>query len=172
MGVTEHLVSRMSCHFFHQTGSFQTAQGACHRGHEESGLLAQPSDGENRPARKDVMKRGTLNADPERLFLLQICTDLLHLSMKFQWDDPKSRSNLEKHGIDFEAALKLWVGPNRVEIHAPYPLENRRPLIGRIDQKIWTAIYTLRGDEVRIISVRRARRKEVRLYEGDEVGQE
>jgi uncharacterized DUF497 family protein len=92
--------------------------------------------------------------------------------MKFQWDERKSQSNLEKHGINFEAASKLWVDPNRVEIQAPYPLENRRALIGRVGKRLWTAIFTLRGDEVRIISVRRARRKETRFYEGENNGQE
>jgi uncharacterized DUF497 family protein len=60
--------------------------------------------------------------------------------------------------------------PNRVEILAPYPLENRRVLIGRIGKKLWTAIYTLRADEVRIISFRRARKKETRLYEEQNIG--
>jgi hypothetical protein len=90
--------------------------------------------------------------------------------MKFQWDDLKSQSNLEKHGIDFKAASELWVDPNRVEIQAPYPLENRHVLIGRIGKKLWAAIYTLRADEVRIISVRRARKKETRLYEEQNIG--
>jgi hypothetical protein len=90
--------------------------------------------------------------------------------MKFQWDHPKSQSNLEKHGIDFEAASELWVDPNRVEIQAPYPFENRHVLIGRIGKKLWTAIYTLRADEVRIISFRRARKKETRLYEEQNIG--
>jgi uncharacterized DUF497 family protein len=92
--------------------------------------------------------------------------------MKFQWDDRKSQSNLEKHGIDFEAASELWSDPNRVEIQAPFPLENRDIMIGKIGKKVWTAIFTLRGDEVRIISVRRARKKETRLYEGKELSQE
>jgi uncharacterized DUF497 family protein len=92
--------------------------------------------------------------------------------MKFQWDEQKSQSNLEKHGIDFEAASELWVDPSRIEIQAPYPLENRRVLIGRIGKKLWTAIFTLREDEVRIISARRARRKEIRLYGGENTGQE
>ena len=92
--------------------------------------------------------------------------------MNFQWDEQKNQSNLKKHGINFEAGSELWNDPNRVEIQAPYPLENRRVLIGRTGKKIWTAIFTLRKDEVRIISVRRARRKETQLYEGENIGQE
>jgi hypothetical protein len=92
--------------------------------------------------------------------------------MKFQWDDRKSQSNLKKHGIDFAQASELWDDPNRVEIQAPHPLENRHVLIGRIGKKLWTAIFTLRDDEVRIISVRRARKKETGLYEREDIGQE
>lgn len=92
--------------------------------------------------------------------------------MKFQWDDRKSQVNLEKHGIDFKAASGLWGDPNRVEIQAPYPLESRRVLIGRIGKKLWTSVFTLRGSEVRIISVRRARKKEAQLYEEQDNGQE
>ncbi len=43
-------------------------------------------------------------------------------------------------------------------------------MIGTIEGIIWTAIYTLRGDVIRIISVRRARKKEVSLYEKEVSG--
>lgn len=85
--------------------------------------------------------------------------------MKFEWDSDKSTSNLEKHGIDFETAKRLWLDEERVEIHAPYPVEDRLILISKLDHKIWTAVYTIRGNAVRIISVRRARKKEVYFYE-------
>ncbi len=84
--------------------------------------------------------------------------------MKFEWDDEKSRSNEIKHGIDFNTAKHLWNDSNRVEIHTPYPLENRSILIGKTDKKLWTAIFTRRGNVIRIISVRRARKKEAKLY--------
>lgn len=86
--------------------------------------------------------------------------------MPFEWDSKKSIANQAKHGIDFETAKLLWCDENRVEIHASHPMEDRWILIGKIDGKLWTAIYTLRGDAVRIISVRRSREKEVDLYEG------
>jgi hypothetical protein len=38
-------------------------------------------------------------------------------------------------------------------------------VIGKIDQKVWTAIITQRGENIRIISVRRAHPKEERIYE-------
>ncbi|MDP2992230.1 MAG: BrnT family toxin [Deltaproteobacteria bacterium] len=37
-------------------------------------------------------------------------------------------------------------------------------LIGTIDKKLWTAVFTRRSDSIRIISVRRTRKKEAELY--------
>ena len=85
--------------------------------------------------------------------------------MPFEWDPQKSIANKEKHGIDFETAKRLWSDENRVEIHASHPVEDRWILIGKKDDKLWTAIYTLRGNAIRIISVRRSREKEVDLYD-------
>jgi hypothetical protein len=90
--------------------------------------------------------------------------------MKFEWDGDKSRSDLEKHGIDFVTAKTLWLDDNRVEIWAPYPLEDRRIITAKYQGKLWTAIYTVRDDAIRIISVRRARKKEIKLYEEEKNG--
>ena len=84
--------------------------------------------------------------------------------MTFEWDNEKSRSNQAKHGIDFDAAMALWNDSNRVEIQSSYPLESRSILIGKLDKKLWTAIFTRRGSVLRIISVRRARKQEANLY--------
>ncbi len=85
--------------------------------------------------------------------------------MEFEWDSQKSLTNQEKHGIDFETAKSLWTDEGRVQIEMSFPDEKRWALIGKIGIKAYTAIYTVRGDTVRLISVRRARTKEVRLYE-------
>ena len=84
--------------------------------------------------------------------------------MKFEWDEKKSLTNKTKHGIDFDTAKNLWKDSNRVEIQTSYPLENRSILIGKIDKKLWTAIFTRRSNSIRIISVRRSRKKEEMLY--------
>jgi uncharacterized DUF497 family protein len=91
--------------------------------------------------------------------------------MKFEWDDDKSQSNRLKHGIDFEEAKHLWLDENRIQIRAPHPVENRGILISKYKGKLWTAIFTMRGDATRIISVRRARRKEAKLYEKETTGE-
>jgi uncharacterized protein len=85
--------------------------------------------------------------------------------MSFEWDPGKSKANKEKHGIDFETAEILWSDDNRVEIHVSYPVEDRWILIGQKDNKLWTAIFTVRGNAIRIISVRRSRKKEADFYE-------
>lgn len=90
--------------------------------------------------------------------------------MDFEWDEKKSWSNKTKHGIDFETATDLWRDSNRVEIGTPYPLENRSILIGKIGKKLWTTIFTRRDNAIRIISVRRARKKEAKLYGQKEIG--
>jgi uncharacterized DUF497 family protein len=96
---------------------------------------------------------------------------MYNIHMKFEWDPVKSQSSQRKHGIDFETVKTLWLDENRVEIYAPYPVEDRMVLIAKHLDKIWTAIYTPRQDAIRIISVRRAREKEVDLYEEKVPGQ-
>ena len=90
--------------------------------------------------------------------------------MRFAWDGQKSLTNREKHGIDFETAKSLWLDERRVEIEVTFPDEKRWALIAKVQGKTWTAIYTLRDEAVRLISVRRARTKEVRLYEEKTAG--
>ncbi|MBU1398658.1 MAG: toxin [Desulfobacteraceae bacterium A6] len=85
--------------------------------------------------------------------------------MPFEWDPEKSIANKEKHGIDFDTAKIIWSDENRIEIHVSYPMEDRWIMIGKTDDKLWTAVFTLRGNLIRIISVRRSRKKEVDLYE-------
>jgi hypothetical protein len=90
--------------------------------------------------------------------------------MKFEWDEDKSRINKAKHGIDFETARNLWLNENRIEIHAPHPLEDRMIIVGKYQDKLWSAVYTMRDDAIRIISVRRARKREESLYEKESIG--
>ena len=83
----------------------------------------------------------------------------------FEYDPYKSQSNLAKHGIDFETAKALWEDVYRVELQARFAPETRFLVIGKIDSKFWSAIITYRGQNIRIISVRRSRKEEKSLYE-------
>ncbi len=82
----------------------------------------------------------------------------------FIFDQQKSELNLQKHGIDFYDAQKLWEVPSFVLI-SKYIEEPRCLLIGIVFQKYWAAVFTERNSSIRIISVRRARKNERDLYE-------
>lgn len=86
--------------------------------------------------------------------------------MGFEFDPQKSDRNLANHGIDFVEAQQLWNDSNLLEIPARTEDEPRFIVIGQINAKHWSAVITYRGDDVRIISVRRSREEEVILYEG------
>jgi uncharacterized DUF497 family protein len=83
----------------------------------------------------------------------------------FEFDRDKSQVNLLKHGIDFARAQLLWDDPNLIEVQARSDDEPRSLVVAQLDGKMWSAVITVRGDSVRIISVRRARPAEVALYE-------
>ncbi|WP_027159480.1 BrnT family toxin [Methylobacter luteus] len=83
----------------------------------------------------------------------------------FEFDENKSRSNFEKHGIDFVGAQQLWDDPDLLEIPAKTVDEPRALIIGMIAGKHWSGVITYRDGNIRIISVRRARQEEVDLYE-------
>jgi hypothetical protein len=85
--------------------------------------------------------------------------------MDFEFDPNKSATNLKKHGIDFLEAQALWEDVDRLLVPARTQGEARYMLIGKIGQKHWSAIFTYRGEVIRIISVRRARKEEVDVYE-------
>lgn len=83
----------------------------------------------------------------------------------FEFDVNKSSRNLEKHGIDFEMAQQLWDDVDYVEISARTTDEPRFLIIGKIANMHWSAVITYRNDSIRIISVRRSRELEVKIYE-------
>jgi len=85
--------------------------------------------------------------------------------MEFEFDERKSNSNLNKHGIDFEQAQLLWDDPEVIEVQAKSEDEPRSLIIGKIKDRLWSAVVTYRDSKVRIISVRSARKSEVILYE-------
>lgn len=91
--------------------------------------------------------------------------------MRFEYDPVKSVANLDKHGIDFEAAKSLWKDDNALQIkaHDGPDGEQRWLIIGRIGDRLWSAAVTYRADATRIISVRRARKDEEQLHDDQEL---
>jgi uncharacterized protein len=89
--------------------------------------------------------------------------------MGFEYDPKKSAENKRKHGVDFEEAQVLWLDPELLEIPARVSDEPRWMVIGKMNEKSWSAVITRRGDHVRIISVRRSRDEEIEIYESQDI---
>jgi uncharacterized DUF497 family protein len=89
--------------------------------------------------------------------------------MGFEYDPGKSIANKRKHGIDFEEARMLWADPGLLEIPARTTDELRWLLIGKIGERHWSAVITRRGEDIRLISVRRSRNEEVAIYESEDI---
>lgn len=86
--------------------------------------------------------------------------------MIIEYDETKSSINKLKHGIDFKEAQELWKDPYSFELPSLQSEDEKRFLVlGQINSKNYTAIITYRDLNIRIISVRRSREKETKLYE-------
>ena len=83
----------------------------------------------------------------------------------FEYDPNKSMTNFDKHGIDFDEAQNLWEDESKIIFPANVEGEERYLMVATYKGKHWTAVYTPRGDSIRIISVRRSRTKEISCYE-------
>ena len=86
--------------------------------------------------------------------------------MRYSWDDEKNRSNLQRHGITFEDAVRIFEGPTVEKVDDRFDYgEIRVYAIGLVNGLEITVIYTDRSnDERRIISAWRAEPHERRYY--------
>ncbi|MDQ3753461.1 MAG: BrnT family toxin [Acidobacteriota bacterium] len=88
--------------------------------------------------------------------------------MKFEWDDEKAVSNLERHGVSFGEATEVFYDPNALEGYDAFHStdEQRFFIIGLSSRRLLFVVYAERtGDVVRIISARKAVQKEQDEYE-------
>ncbi len=85
--------------------------------------------------------------------------------MIFTYDKNKSAANREKHGVDFESAQEIWQQQHLVLEGRDVQGEQRYLAIGPIGKRLYSAIFAMRHNSIRIISCRRARKSEERLYE-------
>ena len=83
----------------------------------------------------------------------------------FEWDPQKRRSNVVKHGIDFARALLVFSDPLAVIFESrSHESETRQLIVGQVDGRLVTVVFTLREGRIRIVSARRARKSERRRY--------
>jgi uncharacterized protein len=91
--------------------------------------------------------------------------------IRFTWDEQKNISNIKKHGISFIEAAKIYFDPERLEIydrkHSTLD-EERWNIIGNTEMKIlFVVIFKPTENLIRIISARRATKKEQEAYYGN-----
>lgn len=87
--------------------------------------------------------------------------------MNYQWDDHKASINLTKHGIDFADAVTVFSDDFAITVEDDLPNEERFVTVG-VDAlgRILVVVYTWREESIRIISARKATRRERKQYEG------
>jgi uncharacterized DUF497 family protein len=83
----------------------------------------------------------------------------------FAWDEAKRRANLKNHGIDFVDAEKIFSGVTLTAEDTREAYGERRFLtLGLLQDQVVSVTHTERGDDVRIISIRKATKHEARYY--------
>lgn len=85
--------------------------------------------------------------------------------MEYEYDEAKSLKNLNERGIDFEFASRIFDGDYIEQQDRRYEHGERRCVaIGRIDRSVFFVVYACRVGCRRIISARRANRRERDVY--------
>jgi uncharacterized DUF497 family protein len=89
------------------------------------------------------------------------------MGLNFEWSGQKATSNLKKHGVSFEEAATAFGDLFSLTIADPDHSddEDRFVLIGRsFKNRFVVVVHTERGDNIRIISARRATKNEIAKY--------
>lgn len=86
--------------------------------------------------------------------------------MRFEWDEAKNKANLKKHGLSFEDAQLVFSGPilTREDARRDYG-EQRFNALGTLARRVVYVAYTIRGESIRVISMRKANGREKRIYQ-------
>ncbi len=87
--------------------------------------------------------------------------------MRFEWDRKKNEANQQKHGISFDEAKELFTSDDCLEIYDEEHSVDKDRFIatGAIRVCVVVVVFTEREDDlIRILSARRATKKESDLY--------
>ncbi len=89
------------------------------------------------------------------------------MSVEFEWDAQKARSNLRKHGVDFADCVSVFFDDLAITIKDDSSDEEHFITVGADALgRILVVVYRWRGARIRIISARKATRREREQYEG------
>jgi uncharacterized DUF497 family protein len=126
------------------------------RAHSRGTVIAQ-----GQSHRKQRM-HSTLPPDPCHALTVYILRSTFPLV--FEWDSDKAASNATKHGIDFHEIVHVWRDPCALFLAVEHESEARYLLLGALDDRIVTVVFTVRKQAIRLISARYASREERRRY--------
>ncbi|MDO4398849.1 MAG: BrnT family toxin [Candidatus Saccharibacteria bacterium] len=96
-------------------------------------------------------------------------------TLSFEWDETKNRQNIKKHGISFHEATSVFYDGNAILFDDPdHSIKEDRFLIIGISEKLHICIvshcYREDNNVIRIISARKATKREVDAYDNQEGG--
>jgi uncharacterized protein len=87
--------------------------------------------------------------------------------VEYEWNTHKAKANLRKHGVDFADAATVFTDDLALTIADDDPDEERFVTIGKDDLgRVLVVVYSWRGEDIRIISARKANSLERKQYEG------
>ena len=98
-----------------------------------------------------------INLDKLKIYFIKF---MIYSTMQFEWDENKNKINIRKHGISFEEAKKIFNENDKIYLAKEVNDEIRYLISDYIDGKCYSAIFTIRNNKIRIISVRRCRKNE------------
>jgi uncharacterized DUF497 family protein len=84
--------------------------------------------------------------------------------LSLEWDEAKRLTNIEKHGIDFIDIDVLFLDERSVFYPSPRNEEDRFVLVGLLNFRFVSVVFTKRGETIRIISARISRKEEQALW--------
>ena len=98
----------------------------------------------------------------------------LQFDIDFEWDEIKAAANVHRHAVTFEFATRIFLDERRldaVDDRQEYGAA-RRFTLGRIEERVFVVVYTVRAGVIRLISARKANGRETRRYEALSPGSE
>lgn len=85
--------------------------------------------------------------------------------MKFDWDERKRKANLRRHGIDFVDCESVFAGPTATIPDDRFEYGERRFVtFGLVADRVVSVVHTETADAIRVISIRKATKREEALY--------
>ena len=87
--------------------------------------------------------------------------------MKIEYDKEKRQKTIEERGLDFEDVPVIFTGSRRIawQDNRQYYGETREITMGELAGRLVIVVHTLRGNTIRIISMRKANEREQRRFE-------